>query len=216
MRVLIIEDHPMVIDGLVLQLKTIAPHARVDHAMNWPQAHRLLVQSHHDQALYHWVVLDVDLTQSGQAPLDLAARIQACQPGVVWVCSALDDPTLRNRCEQSGARWVPKAIHWQVWHRLVHEQVRQLMAVIDPVQTKVSESVPDLAQRLTPRQLDVLTLATSGMKNADIARRLSVSEETVRTHLRDVFRELGVRNRTQAGHVYWEWQKTKPLGSVNP
>ena len=214
MRVLIIEDHPMVIDGWVLQLKTFAPQCHVDHAMNWPQAHRLLVQSHHRQALYHWVVLDVDLTQSGTAPRDMAARVRACLPGVVWVCSALDDPHLRKLCELSGARWVPKAIRTEVWHRLIHDQVKQLMAEVGPVLTQANESIPDLTQRLTPRQLEVLVQAAKGLKNADIAKHLSVSEETVRTHLHDVFRELGVRNRTQACQLYWNWQNTRPLGSV--
>lgn len=215
MRVLIIEDHPMVIDGWVLQLKHFAPHCQIDRAMNWPQAHRLLLQSHQQQSHYDWVVLDVDLNQSGLAPHDLAARIRACLPSLVWVCSALDDPSLRHLCELSGARWMPKAIHGQTWHRLVHDQIRQIQSLTPASRVHASEALPDLAVKLTPRQLDVVALVAQGMTNADIARVLHVSEETVRSHLYDAFRALGLQNRTQAGQLYHRWQSEQPIGPVN-
>jgi DNA-binding CsgD family transcriptional regulator len=50
--------------------------------------------------------------------------------------------------------------------------------------------------RLTLRQLDVARLAARGMTNAEIAESLSLSENTVKKHLKDIFEELGVGNRT--------------------
>lgn len=51
---------------------------------------------------------------------------------------------------------------------------------------------------LTPREREVLAAVTLGLRNAEIARRLFVSEKTVRNHLSNIFAKLGVRNRAEA------------------
>jgi DNA-binding NarL/FixJ family response regulator len=52
---------------------------------------------------------------------------------------------------------------------------------------------------LTPQQLKVLTMMGDGLYNKQIASELSVTDATVRAHVTEVFRKLGVTNRTQAG-----------------
>lgn len=60
---------------------------------------------------------------------------------------------------------------------------------------------------LTPRQADVLALICIGLSNADIGRRLSIAEDTVKTHVRAILRKLGADSRAHAvaiacgGHV---------------
>ncbi len=51
---------------------------------------------------------------------------------------------------------------------------------------------------ITPRELEVLTLIAEGLSNREIADRVFVSENTVKTHLSRVFDKLGARRRTQA------------------
>jgi DNA-binding NarL/FixJ family response regulator len=53
---------------------------------------------------------------------------------------------------------------------------------------------------LTGRELEVLRLVAAGMPNVAIARQLWVTEQTVKFHLSNVYRKLGVANRTQASH----------------
>jgi PAS domain S-box-containing protein len=52
--------------------------------------------------------------------------------------------------------------------------------------------------RLTPRQREVLELVAAGLSTSEIAKKLTLSTETVRNHLRSVFRELNVHNRPEA------------------
>jgi DNA-binding NarL/FixJ family response regulator len=52
--------------------------------------------------------------------------------------------------------------------------------------------------RLTPRQNDLLLLLAAGHTNAQIARRLGISEGTVRTHLENIYERLNVSSRTAA------------------
>ena len=52
--------------------------------------------------------------------------------------------------------------------------------------------------RLTSRQREILELIASGLSTSDVAKELTLSSETVRNHLRSVFRELGVHNRVEA------------------
>lgn len=59
-------------------------------------------------------------------------------------------------------------------------------------------------EALSPREMEVLDLTAKGKSNADIARELFLSEHTVKTHLYNLFRKLGVANRTQAVHWYQE------------
>ena len=64
------------------------------------------------------------------------------------------------------------------------------------------EFVPDARKRedlgITPRELDILELIAQGMSNREIAEKLFVSENTVKTHSSRVFDKLGAKRRTQA------------------
>jgi DNA-binding NarL/FixJ family response regulator len=59
-------------------------------------------------------------------------------------------------------------------------------------------AAPGPAERLTPRQQDILALVGRGFSNKAIAQRLKITEKTVKSNLTSIFRQLGVDSRTQA------------------
>lgn len=65
---------------------------------------------------------------------------------------------------------------------------------------------------LTPRETEVLVLVRQGLANKQIARRLGISERTVKAHLTSVFASIGVVDRTQAA----VWAERRGLGDDDP
>ena len=76
-----------------------------------------------------------------------------------------------------------------VTRRLISEFAQRPTAKLQPV--------PALRE-LTPRETEVLGLVAEGLSNPEIARRLVVTDETVKTHVSRILNKLGLRDRTQA------------------
>ena len=77
-------------------------------------------------------------------------------------------------------------------------RMEQAVAILRQMVEFVSPQTLPQDLQLTPRELEVLSHLADGRSNAEIARRCWVSENTVKFHLKNVFRKLGVRDRGQA------------------
>ncbi len=83
------------------------------------------------------------------------------------------------------------------------QSVAQGLAVIEPelltdVWPAASPEAPELAEELTPRELEVLQLLAEGLANKAIAQRLAISEHTVKFHVNAIMSKLGAQSRTAA------------------
>ena len=70
------------------------------------------------------------------------------------------------------------------------------------VSSLISNQDPEDLDALTPRQRDILGLVAEGLSNAEIARRLFLSESTVKQHLRSAYKVLGVKDRKEAARKF--------------
>jgi DNA-binding NarL/FixJ family response regulator len=69
---------------------------------------------------------------------------------------------------------------------------------------------PDPRNLLSPRELEVLEMASLGLTNSEIGRRLHVSVHAVKFHLAAIYRKLGVANRTEAAVAYFRSTSAPP------
>ena len=89
------------------------------------------------------------------------------------------------RCIAAGDAWIDPVVAGRV--------IRALARV-----PRVSQSVPELVARLTPREREVLVLMAEGLSNAEIAERLFLGEGTVKTHVSRSLMKTATRDRAQA------------------
>jgi DNA-binding CsgD family transcriptional regulator len=76
--------------------------------------------------------------------------------------------------------------------------LREVLVPTEPAATFILNQPQLDALNITPRELEILTLIAQGLSNREIATRLFVSENTVKTHCSRAFDKLGARRRTQA------------------
>ena len=76
--------------------------------------------------------------------------------------------------------------------------IRRLLVATEKDGAKAVQPATELPEPLSERELEVLVLIAAGKSNPEIARELFIVLSTVKTHLKNVYRKLGARNRTQA------------------
>jgi DNA-binding NarL/FixJ family response regulator len=207
LKLLVIEDHTLVREGLVTLLAQVEDGVVVVDRPDFESALALI----DDEDEVDLILLDLALPGiDGFAGLDILRRRYPAIP--VAVVSAFDDPPTITRVMNLGASgFIPKSFSGE--QLLV--AVRQVLAgeIFRPRGTgngkRLDDVVPLLPGRggagvspaeigLTERQAQVLALLARGLSNREIAAHLELSEGTVKIHVTAILKALGVASRTQA------------------
>jgi two-component system response regulator DevR len=200
-RLLIIDDHEMVREGLKAMLTSESDFEIVGDAANAEQALELIERSRPD-------VLLLDVRLPGVSGIDVCRTVTEHYPETaVIILTTFTDESLVAQCIQAGARgFIVKDIERFDLKRSIRAVARG-EAAIDP---KAAVAVlaqlrrgPQVKQEpspdpLSPQQIVILRLVAQGLSSREIATQLYLSENTVKGYVQEILHRLGVKNRTEA------------------
>ena len=189
---LIVDDHEVVREGLRLSLSR-APHIRVvGEASDGAAAVALAERRKPD-------VVIMDVRMPGMDGLEATEQLTSKVPdSSVLIFTAYSERSLLARGLESGAKgYVLKEAPHQTLVRAI-EKVAQGEGYIDPALMPAFLTGKGREDLLTGREREILQLLADGMSNADVAERLFISQETVKSHVRHILGKLEADTRTHA------------------
>jgi len=189
---LIVDDHEVVREGLRLSLSR-SPHIRVvGEAADGKAAVELAERRKPD-------VVIMDVRMPGMDGLDATKELLEKEPAIaVLIFTAYSERSLLARGLESGAKgYILKEAPHETLVRAI-EKVAGGDSFIDPALMPAFLSGKDREDMLTTREREILQLLADGMSNADVAGRLFISQETVKSHVRHILAKLEADTRTHA------------------
>ncbi len=190
-RVLLADDHPLIREGIGNTLRRGDGLQLVGVASTGHEILNLVAALEPD-------ILLLDLEMPGLSPLETLKTLQKAHPQTrILVLSAHDNLVPVQALLHAGVRG----------YVLKDEAIDVLVQAIKAVVlggTWFSQAVASQLARhtiepvFTQREIDVLTVLASGASNEHIAERLVVTERTVRFHLKNIYRKIGVKLRGEA------------------
>jgi DNA-binding NarL/FixJ family response regulator len=193
-RVLVVDDHPVVRGGLVGWLDAQEDLTVVGEAGDGLEALALAASERPDVVL-------MDLRMPRMDGVTATERIGAAHPGVrVLVLTTYDTDADIVRAVAAGATgYLLKDAPLPQLAEAVRAAARGETVLAPPVAARlVSHLRGPAAEAPTAREVQVLAGVARGLTNAEIGRELFIGEATVKTHLLRVFAKLGVDDRTRA------------------
>lgn len=204
--VLVVDDHPMLRAGLAQLLEQADDITLIGLAADGAEGVELALGAHPDVVL-------MDLEMPGLDGIEATRRIRAsCEhTQVVILTSFSDRARILDALDAGAAGYLLKDAEPDQLLR----GIRAAAVGEAPLAPRAASEL--LAERhetrpasgLTPREREVLAMVAEGLPNKLIARRLEISEKTVKAHLTRIFERLGVSDRTQAAL----WAQRHRLGA---
>ena len=189
---LIVDDHEVVREGLRLALSR-APHIRViGEAADGASAVALAERRRPD-------VVIMDVRMPGMDGLAATKILSEKLPETsVLIFTAYSERSLLSRGLESGAKgYILKEAPHQTLLRAI-EKVANGDGYVDPALMPAFLSGKERDDMLTAREREILQLLADGMSNADVASKLFISQETVKSHVRHILAKLEADTRTHA------------------
>ncbi len=200
-RLLIIDDHEMVREGLKAILVAEPDFSIVGEAANAEQALELVERLRPDIAL-------LDIRLPGVSGIEVCRTMTERYPETaVIILTTFTDENLVAQCVQAGARgFIVKDIERFDLKRAIRAVARgeaaidskAAVAVLAQLRRAPKVNAEPFPEPLSSQQLVILRLVAQGLSSKEIATRLYLSENTVKGYVQEILHRLGVKNRTEA------------------
>ncbi|MCB0163695.1 MAG: response regulator transcription factor [Anaerolineae bacterium] len=195
MRVMIVDDHSVVRQGLTMFLTLDDGIEIVGEAENGEEALALARDLRPDVVL-------MDLLMPKMDGISAIKQLRREQPDIeiIALTSVLEDASVVGAVKAGAVGYLLKDTKSDELCRAIHAAAAGQVQLSPEAAARLVREVklPDTPENLTERETEVLRLIGKGLSNKEIARELSIGEKTVKTHVSAVLNKLGVLSRTQA------------------
>jgi DNA-binding NarL/FixJ family response regulator len=190
-RILCVDDHPVVLDGLSAII-ALQPDMQVAAAASNGEAALRAFREHKPD------VTIVDLSLPDISGLELIKKVRASDSRAkIIVLSSYDGDTDIQRALDAGAQgYVAKGLVRDELLKAIRTVAKGGKHIPAPIAQRLVDHMSDDA--ISDREAQVLTLVAFGKRNKEIAAELSIAEDTVKMHIRNIFSKLRVTDRTEA------------------
>jgi len=204
-RIVVVDDHEIVRRGISAILQGDPEFQVVGEAADGKEALRIIRETQPDVAL-------VDVRLAEISGIELCYRIQRKAPQVqVLILTSYLDGNVVRECIRAGAKgYVLK----DVVSTDLRRSIRELVQGESPVDPRAARMMihwlqegpeTDAPDRFTLREIEILRLIAEGLINREIAERLCLSENTVKTYIQGLYQKLDAHNRIEAVMRATKW-----------
>jgi two-component system, NarL family, response regulator LiaR len=198
-KVMIVDDHLMVRDGLKVFLSVYDDIEVIGEAENGLEAIRLYPQLRPDVVLMDMIMPEMD------GPATISEMRERDWPVQIIALTSFDDQELVQQAVQAGAvGFLHKDVHADRLAGAIRDAAHgrgTLDAAATQALIESAQQREPVGQDLTPRELEVLGLLVQGKTNRELSQELTISQATVRLHVSHIMAKLQVGNRTEAVSV---------------
>jgi DNA-binding NarL/FixJ family response regulator len=193
-RIMTVDDHHLIREGIATVIDNQPDMRQVSQASSGPEAIRQYREHRPDITL-------MDLRLPGLSGIDAMMAIRSEFPEArIVILTTFDGDVEVQRALRAGA--CGYLLKSTPPNELV-EAIRQVYAGNKRVQTELATQVAEHLGEdgLSTREIEVLEQVVAGLRNREIAKRLFISEETVKIHLKHIMEKLGAKDRTHAAAI---------------
>ncbi len=202
-NIALIDDHRMFLDGLREVINALNPHYMCESYASPREAISQIENGRH----FDLIVSDFVMEEMNGIALILALKARQCHIPVLIVSGIDTLPPVEKVLQNGAMGFIPKSAPTEVLAQGISAALKgevylppELWTVMEEssasLRTLDTETPVEAEPLIGPRQIEVLKLIAEGYSNKRISEVLAISENTVKTHVKQIFRQLNVTRRT--------------------